>query len=68
MSPTYVYLCQRCGTETHCPFKMSEYPQTIKCIACKEQAALKPSWAGPYGISGDNSASTSPKGKGSAGR
>lgn len=68
MSPTYVYLCQKCGTETQAFYKISEYKQTIACMGCGEPAAIKPSWQGPYGIGGDNSASTVPKGRGHAGK
>jgi putative FmdB family regulatory protein len=66
--PTYVYLCQKCGAETSRMFRMSEYPTTFACDKCGEQASLKPSWEGNYGIGGDNSASTVPKGRGHAGK
>lgn len=67
--PTYVYLCDRCGSKTSESFKMTEYPQTIPCRICADHPAeIIPSWQGPYGIGGDNSASTPPKGKGTVGK
>jgi putative FmdB family regulatory protein len=66
--PTYVYLCQKCGAETSVFAKINEYQQTHRCETCGEAASIKPSWQGPYGIGGDNSASTVPKGRGHAGK
>lgn len=64
MSPIFEYECSMCGNRAEIlRLSGSEAPEAVCCKQPMERAISSPS---NYQIKGDNSASTRPKGKGSA--